>query len=85
MFIGSTGTPLLRSDKKRSIETFGSYIHTYKLGEAVKHGVVDLRYEARDIDQRITSQKKVDQWFARAVALRSDMPSGATEPLFNPA
>ncbi len=25
--------------------------------------VLDLRYEARDIDQRITSQKKIDQWF----------------------
>jgi type I restriction enzyme R subunit len=64
MFIGFTGTPLLRSDKRRSIETFGTYIHTYKFDEAVKDGVVvDLRYEARDIDQRITSQKKIDQWF----------------------
>ena len=25
--------------------------------------VLDLRYEARDIDQHITSQKRVDQWF----------------------
>ena len=25
--------------------------------------VLDLRYEARDIDQSITSQKKVDEWF----------------------
>ena len=25
--------------------------------------VLDLRYEARDIDQRITSQAKIDQWF----------------------
>jgi type I restriction enzyme R subunit len=25
--------------------------------------VVDLRYEARDIDQHITSQSKIDQWF----------------------
>lgn len=64
MLIGFTGTPLLRSDKRRSIETFGPYIHTYKYDEAVRDGVVlDLRYEARDIDQSITSQKKVDQWF----------------------
>jgi type I restriction enzyme R subunit len=62
--IGFTGTPLLKDDKRRSIETFGSYIHTYKYDEAVRDGVVlDLRYEARDIDQRITSQAKVDQWF----------------------
>ena len=50
--IGFTGTPLLKGDKKRSIETFGPYIHAYKYDEAVGDGVVlDLRYEARDIDQ----------------------------------
>jgi type I restriction enzyme, R subunit len=64
MFIGFTGTPLLKSDKKRSIEIFGRYIHTYKFDEAVKDKVVlDLRYEARDIDQNIKSQKKIDEWF----------------------
>ncbi len=64
MFVGFTGTPLLKSDKQRSIELFGRYIHTYKFDEAVKDKVVlDLRYEARDIDQRITSQQKIDQWF----------------------
>jgi type I restriction enzyme R subunit len=63
-FIGFTGTPLLKTDKQKSIEIFGPYIHTYKFDEAVNDGVVlDLRYEARDIDQRITSQKKIDQWF----------------------
>jgi type I restriction enzyme R subunit len=64
MFIGFTGTPLLKSDKKRSIEVFGGYIHTYRFDEAVKDKVVlDLRYEARDIDQHIASQTKIDQWF----------------------
>ena len=64
MLIGFTGTPLLKSDKQRSIETFGPYIHAYKYYEAVSDGVVlDLRYEARDIDQNITSQAKIDQWF----------------------
>lgn len=64
MLIGFTGTPLLKSDKRRSIETFGPYIHTYKYDEAVRDGVVlDLRYEARNIDQSITSPAKVDQWF----------------------
>ena len=64
MLIGFTGTPLLKQDKKKSIEIFGPYIHTYKYDEAVRDGVVlDLRYEARDIDQNITSQDKIDQWF----------------------
>jgi len=64
MLVGFTGTPLLKKDKQKSIEVFGPYIHTYKYDEAVKDGVVlDLRYEARDIDQNITSQERVDQWF----------------------
>ncbi len=64
MFIGFTGTPLLKSDKETSIETFGSFIHTYKFDEAVADKVVlDLRYEARSIDQELTSPARVDQWF----------------------
>jgi len=64
VFIGFTGTPLLRADKQTSIEVFGGYIHTYRFDEAVRDRVVlDLRYEARDVDQRITSQAKIDQWF----------------------
>jgi type I restriction enzyme R subunit len=64
MFIGFTGTPLLKADKATSIETFGSFIHTYKFDQAVEDGVVlDLRYEARNIDQDLTSPEKVDKWF----------------------
>jgi len=64
LFIGFTGTPIMQADKKRSIEIFGKYIHTYKFDEAVKDGVVlDLRYEARDIEQKITSLDKIDAWF----------------------
>jgi type I restriction enzyme, R subunit len=64
MFIGFTGTPLLKIDKKTSHEVFGSYIHTYKFKEAVQDGVVlDLCYEGRDIDQTLTSTDRIDQWF----------------------
>ena len=64
MFIGFTGTPLLKADKTTSIETFGSFIHTYKFDEAVTDGVVlDLRYEARNIEQDLSSPDKVDKWF----------------------
>ena len=64
MLIGFTGTPLLKADKQSSIETFGPYIHTYRYDEAVRDGVVlDLRYEARDIDQNLTSETRIDQWF----------------------
>ena len=62
--IGFTGTPLLKKDKQTSREVFGEYIHTYKFDEGVEDGVVlDLRYEARDVDQNLTNQDKVDLWF----------------------
>ena len=64
VFIGFTGTPLLRDDAQTSREVFGSYIHTYQFGEAVQDGVVlDLVYEARDIPQELGTQDKIDQWF----------------------
>jgi type I restriction enzyme R subunit len=64
VLFGFTGTPLLKKDKRKSIEVFGPYIHTYKYDRAVQDGVVlDLRYEARDIDQNVTAQDKIDQWF----------------------
>ncbi len=64
IFIGFTGTPLLKKDKKTSQQVFGKYIHTYKFNEAVEDGVVlDLIYEARDIDTKLSSQTKVDAWF----------------------
>ncbi|MFB9902856.1 type I restriction endonuclease subunit R [Allokutzneria oryzae] len=64
MFIGFTGTPLLKADKATTIEKFGSFIHTYKFDEGVADGVVlDLRYEARTVDQELTSPEKVDKWF----------------------
>lgn len=63
-FVGFTGTPLLKVDKTNSIGTFGPYIHTYRYNEAVADKVVlDLRYEARRVDQNITSQEKIDEWF----------------------
>jgi len=64
LFIGFTGTPLLKTDKQTSLEVFGRYIHTYKFNEAVADKVVlDLRYEARDVEQNITSHDKIDEWF----------------------
>src|SRR5207245_2298948 len=64
VFIGFTGTPLLKKDKQTSLEVFGGYIHTYKFSEAVQDKVVlDLVYEARDIDQRLGSEDKIDAWF----------------------
>lgn len=66
IFIGFTGTPLLRKDKLMTRDVFGTYIHTYKFHEAVADKVVlDLKYEARDVPEKLTSQKKIDDWFER--------------------
>ncbi|MFH0785257.1 MAG: HsdR family type I site-specific deoxyribonuclease [Pseudomonadota bacterium] len=67
IFIGFTGTPLLRRDKETTREVFGTYIDTYKFHQAVADKVVlDLKYEARDVPQRLTAKKEIDEWFAQA-------------------
>lgn len=64
IFIGFTGTPLLRKDKKLTRDVFGTYIHTYKFHQAVADKVVlDLKYEARAVPQRLTSRAAIDRWF----------------------
>ncbi|MDB4353741.1 hypothetical protein N9Z02_00390, partial [Akkermansiaceae bacterium] len=64
IFIGFTGTPLLKKDKKNTRDAFGTNIHTYKFHEAVEDGVVlDLKYEARDVPQEMNSREQVDEWF----------------------
>lgn len=64
VFIGFTGTPLLRRDRQMTRDVFGTYIHTYKFHEAVADKVVlDLKYEARDVPQRLTNQITIDAWF----------------------
>ena len=66
VFIGFTGTPLLKVDKeqKTTATLFGGFIHTYKFDQAVRDGVVlDLRYEARNVPQEVSSKDKIDAWF----------------------
>ncbi len=64
IFVGFTGTPLLRRDKKMTREVFGTCIHTYKFHEGVADRIIlDLKYEARDVPQRLTSAKSIDRWF----------------------
>ncbi len=48
--IGFTGTPLLKKDKKTTLEVFGPYIHTYKFNEAWLTVVLTCATK-HDIDQ----------------------------------
>jgi type I restriction enzyme R subunit len=78
VFIGFTGTPLLKQDKQTSLEVFGGYIHTYKFSEAVEDKVVlDLVYEARDIDQHLGSEETVDEWFEASTTNLNDWQKAA--------
>lgn len=78
VFLGFTGTPLLKKDKQTSLEVFGGYIHTYKFSEAVSDEVVlDLIYEARDIDQRLGSQERIDAWFDAKTRCLNDWQKSA--------
>ncbi|GAA9984857.1 HsdR family type I site-specific deoxyribonuclease [Helicobacter pylori] len=64
IFIAFSGTPLLKQEKKTSQEVFGDYIHCYKFNEAVSDKVVlDLNYEARSVDQYVSSPEKLDEYF----------------------
>ena len=66
MMIGFTGTPLLKADKGKLVsrENFGPWIHTYKFDEAVKDKVIlDLRYEARDVEQKLSDEVSFDELF----------------------
>ncbi|WP_259731390.1 MULTISPECIES: type I restriction endonuclease subunit R [Synechococcales] len=68
LFIGFTGTPLLKKDaaRLRTRDLFGTYIHTYKFHQAVADKVVlDLRYEARDVPQRLSSPQAIEAYFAQ--------------------
>lgn len=51
-------------EQKTTATLFGGFIHTYKLDQAVRDGVVlDLRYEARNVPQEVSSKDKIDAWF----------------------
>lgn len=64
IFIGFTGTPLLRTEKQTTMEIFGERIHAYRYDEAVEDKVIlDLRYEAKNVEQHIVSQESIDKYF----------------------
>ena len=64
--IAFTGTPLIKSQKTTS--TFGSYIDTYTIEEAVKDGAtVQILYEGREAMLRVTGDSLdglFDEYFA---------------------
>lgn len=63
-FLGFTGTPIDKKDRS-TFATFGPYIHTYTIDEAVKDGAtVPIFYETRLADLHIAGES-IDQVFER--------------------
>ena len=65
-FLGFTGTPLMKDEKKNTLKKFGGLIAPhYPLVQAVKDGaVLPLLYEGRHVEMR-QDQAAVDKWFER--------------------
>lgn len=70
-FLGFTGTPIDKKDRS-TLTTFGPYIDTYTIEQAVADGaVVPIFYESRLPELRIIGQS-LDKVFERVFADRSD-------------
>jgi type I restriction enzyme R subunit len=78
--IAFTGTPLIKSQK--TTNTFGSYIDTYTIEEAVKDGAtVQILYEGREAMLRVTGDS-LDNLFDEYFADRSDDEKAAIKKKF---
>jgi len=63
-FLGFTGTPIDKNDRSTPV-TFGPYIHTYSIEQAVNDGAtVPIYYEMRQSDDRVEGES-IDSIFAR--------------------
>jgi type I restriction enzyme R subunit len=70
-FLGFTGTPIDKKDRS-TLSTFGPYIDTYTIEQAVKDGAtVNIFYESRLPEVRIVGQT-LDQVFDRVFADRTE-------------
>jgi type I restriction enzyme R subunit len=71
-YIGFTGTPVVKGEKKNNLERFGAFIHTYMLDHAVTDkAVVPLLYEGRHVEQDV-DEAQMDLWFDRYTRGMSD-------------
>ena len=68
-FLGFTGTPLMRDEKRNTLKKFGSLIAPhYPLAQAVKdEAVLPLLYEGRHVEME-QDEVAVDKWFERLTA-----------------
>ena len=69
--LGFTGTPIDKKDRS-TFQTFGDYIHTYTIEQAVQDGAtVPIFYEMRQSPERLEGES-IDSLFDRIFRDRSD-------------
>jgi len=62
-YVGFTGTPLMKDEKKNTVRKFGDFIDKYTIDRAVEDkAVVPLLYEGKLIPQEV-DKKAIDSWF----------------------
>ena len=70
-FLGFTGTPIDKKDRS-TFQTFGDYIHTYTIEQAVLDGAtVPIFYEMRQSPERLEGES-IDSLFERIFRDRGD-------------
>ena len=71
-FLGFTGTPVMRDERRDNVRVFGDFIHTYTLDHAVRdQAVVPLLYEGRHVAQDV-DQTQLDLWFDRLMTGKTE-------------
>jgi type I restriction enzyme R subunit len=71
-FLGFTGTPIEKNDKVTT-RTFGTYIDTYTIQQAVEDGAtVPIIYEGRLVELRIEGGESLDKLFDRFFKDKTD-------------
>lgn len=84
-FIGFTGTPLMKIEKKDTMKRFGPLIDTYTIDKAVRDkAVVPLLYEGRDVPQYV-DEKAIDQWFEKETENLTDKQKADLKRKFSTA
>ena len=85
-FLGFTGTPLMKDEKKNTLKKFGGLIAPhYPLVQAVKDGaVLPLLYEGRHVEMR-QDQAAVDKWFERHTEDLTEKQQADLKKKYSPA
>src|SRR4051812_48109237 len=71
--IGFTGTPIMRDDKKKTLDIFGAFIDVYTLQQSEADGsTVPILYEGKTADAAVVDGRGIDRLFEDMFKERTD-------------